>query len=88
MISHNYSDALAEYVAYEFNYTTAEIEQFRFSGENPNPLYYAVAPIKNEIRPASYIVIDGELCELKNESPPDAQKLEDSSGLFKFAMTS
>jgi hypothetical protein len=85
MISHNSANVEGEYVAYQFNYTTVEIEQFRFSGETPNLLYYAVAPPEKEIRPASYAVIDGELCELKDESPPNAQKIGNSSGLFKLA---
>lgn len=84
----NSTNAQSEYLILQFNYTTAEVERLRFFGEVSGPLYYDVSQPPVEICPAVFTVIDGELCEVKDESPPGARMPEPSSGIFKLAEVS
>jgi len=84
----NSTNAQSEYLVLQFNYTTAEIERLRFFGEVSGPLYYGVYQPSVEIRPAVFTVIDGEICEVKDEFPPNARMPEPSSGIFKLAEVS
>ena len=81
------SDAQSEYLTIQFSYTTADIEESRFSGETPNPLYFAMPRPTMEVSPMVLTVIDGEIRVVKDESPPGARLPNPASGLFKLANT-
>ena len=82
------NDARSEYLVLQFSYTTAEIEESRFSGETPNPLYFAMPQSPIEVSPMVLTVIDGEARVVKDESPPGARLPDPASGLFKLANAS
>lgn len=79
------SDARSEYLVLQFSYTTAEIEEHRFFGETPDPLYFAMPQPPDEVLPIVLRVIDGELRVVKDESPPGARLPNPNSRLFKLA---
>ena len=79
------SDAQSEYLILQFSYTTADIEESRFSGETPNPLYFVMPQLITEVSPMVLTVIDGEIRVVKDESPPGAQLPNPASDLFKLA---
>jgi len=62
-----------EYLAMQFSYTTADIEQARFSGATPDPLYFVMSKPPVGTPPTTLIVIDGELCVVRHEAPPGAR---------------
>jgi len=84
----NSTNAQSEYLVFQFNYTTAEIERLRFFGEVSGPLYYAISQPPVEVRPMVLTVIDGELCEVKDEYPPGARLPNFLAGIFKLAEAS
>ena len=82
------NDAQFEYLVLQFSYTTAEIEESRFSGEIPDPLYFAMPQPPIEVTPIVLTVIDGEPCVIRDESPPGARLPNPDSRLFKLASAS
>jgi len=79
------NDARSEYLVLQFSYTTAEIEESRFSGETPNPLYFATPQPPVKVAPIVLTVIDGEPCVVRDEAPPGARLPNRNSRLFKLA---
>jgi hypothetical protein len=79
------SDAQPEYLALQFSYTTAEIEESRFFGETPDPFYFAMPQPPDEVLPIVLTVIDGELRVVRDESPAGARLPNYNSRLFKLA---
>jgi hypothetical protein len=73
----------SDYLVLEFNYTTADIEQNSFSGETPNPVYFAESEPPEKFSPITLKVIDGELYVVKDEIPPGAKLPNYDSYLFK-----
>ena len=79
------SNAQSEYIVLQFSYTTAEIEESRFSGETPDPFYFAIPQAPVKVHPVVFTVIDGEARIVKDECPPGAQLPDPASGLFRLA---
>jgi hypothetical protein len=80
------SDAQSEYLVLQFSYTTAEIEESRFSGETPDPFHFTAPQPPPEESPLLVLtVIDGEPRLVKDEAPPDARLPDPSSRLFDLA---
>lgn len=79
------SDAQPGYLVLQFSYTTAEIEESRFTGETPDPLYFAMPKPPIEVPPLVLTVIDGELRIVRDEPPPGARLPNPASRLFKLA---
>jgi len=79
------NDAQCEYLVLQFSYTTAQIEESRFSGDTPNPLYFAMPQPPIEVSPVVLTVIDGEVRVVKDEAPPGAKLPNLASGLFDLA---
>jgi hypothetical protein len=71
------------YVSY-FTYTTAQISSSRFSGDNPNPVYFMLPSETIQVEPKVFIIIDGEAKVLRDENPPDAKPSEPESGVFRL----
>ncbi len=75
----------SEYVAMQFYYTTAEIEQSRFYGElSPSP-DLAIPEPSTEMVPAVFRIVDGEARLLVNQAPPRARFPDPDSRLFRLS---
>jgi hypothetical protein len=79
------NNAQSEYLVLLFSYTTAQIEESRFSGDTPNPLYFVMPQPPIEVSPMVLTVIDGEVRVVEDESPPGAELPNLASGLFDLA---
>lgn len=75
MIASSGSNVSEDFVVEEFTYTTADIEKSRFSGERPDPIYFATPETAPEYEEVVLTVIDGELRVVRNAEPPIEQDL-------------
>lgn len=72
-----------EFLTFEENYSTAQIEMIRFCGEVPNPVYFASPKPAVPVAPIVFAVIDGEARVVRSDAPPGAQQPNLDSLLFK-----
>lgn len=80
------TNAQPEYLVLQFSYTTAQVEESRFSGETPDCLYFALSQQPSESEeelPLVLTVIDSELRVVRDETPPGARSPA-SSSLFEL----
>jgi hypothetical protein len=83
------SNAQSEYLVLQFSYTTAEIQETKFSGETPDPFRFAAPQLPPEENlPVVVTVIDGEPRVVRNEVPPGARRPDPSSRLFELGSNS
>jgi hypothetical protein len=83
------SNAQSEYLVLQFSYTTAEIQENKFSGETPDPFRFAASQRPpEEISPVIVTVIDGEPRLVRDEAPPGARRPNPSSRLFDLGRDS
>ncbi|MBN2003922.1 MAG: hypothetical protein JXA21_11250 [Anaerolineae bacterium] len=81
------SDNQSKYVTQQFCYTTAQIEERRFCGEIPDPLYFIMPAQPDDAPPMMLTIIDGEPRIVKDAPPPGAILPSDNTRLYRLIST-